>query len=94
MIITERKYNVRFMNKNFNIQSNTYLGWEKIIKQQGNKSLVKCLGYHDSFNSLVNNKDVSKLYSQSPMSQLHDLAFTSFPDVRPLWCSSLVPASG
>ena len=71
-----------FMNKNFNIQSETYLGWEKIIKQQGNKSIVKCMGYHDSFNSWIDNKDVSKLYIQSPMSQHHDLAFTSFPDVR------------
>ena len=30
---------------------------EKIIKQQGNKSLVKWLGCNDSFNSLVDNKD-------------------------------------
>ena len=34
---------------------------EKIIKQQGNKSLVKWLGYHDSFNSWVYNKDINKL---------------------------------
>ena len=34
---------------------------EKIIKQQGNKSLVKWLGYNDSFNSLVDNKDINKL---------------------------------
>ena len=33
---------------------------EKILKQQGNKSLVKWLGYHDSFNSWVLNKDISK----------------------------------
>ena len=33
---------------------------EKIIKQQGNKSLVKWLGYHDSFNSWVDNKHISK----------------------------------
>ena len=31
---------------------------EKIIIQQGNKSLVKWLGYNDSFNSLVDNKTV------------------------------------
>ena len=29
---------------------------EKIIKQQGNKSLVKWLGYNDSFNSWDDNK--------------------------------------
>ena len=33
---------------------------ETILKQQGNKSLVKWLGYHDSFNSSVLNKDISK----------------------------------
>ena len=31
---------------------------EKIIRQQGNKSLVKWLGYSDSFNSWVDNKTV------------------------------------
>ena len=31
---------------------------EKIIRQQGNKSLVKWLGYNDSFNSWVDNKTV------------------------------------
>ena len=34
---------------------------EKIIKQQGNNSPVKWLGYNDSFNSLVDNKDINKL---------------------------------
>ena len=31
---------------------------EKIIRKQGNKSLVKWLGYNDSFNSWVDNKTV------------------------------------
>ena len=39
---------------------------EKIIKQKGNKSLVKWLGYNDWFNSRVDNKDINKLWSQSP----------------------------
>ena len=34
---------------------------EKIIKQQGNKTLVKWLGYHDSFNLWIDNKDIKKL---------------------------------
>ena len=34
---------------------------EKIIKQQGNKSLVKWLVYNDSFNSSFDNKDIYKL---------------------------------
>ena len=33
---------------------------EKKIKQEGNKSLVKWLGYHDSFNSRVDNKDINQ----------------------------------
>ena len=28
-------------------------------KQPGNKSLVKWLGYHDSLNSLIDNKDIN-----------------------------------
>ena len=31
------------------------------MKQQGYQSLVRWLGYHDSFNSLVYNKDINKL---------------------------------
>ena len=34
---------------------------QKIIKQQGDKSLVKCLGYHDSLNSWVLNTDINEL---------------------------------
>ena len=34
---------------------------DKIRKQQGNKSLFKWLGYHDFFNSWVDNKDINKL---------------------------------
>ena len=34
---------------------------DKIIKQQGNKRLVKWLGYNHSFNSWVDNKDINKL---------------------------------
>ena len=37
---------------------------EKIIKQQGNKSNVKWLGYNDSFNSWVDNKDIKKFIEQ------------------------------
>ena len=34
---------------------------EKIIRQQGNKSLVKWLGYNDSFNSWVDSKTVVEI---------------------------------
>ena len=40
---------------------------DKIIMQQGNKSLVKWLGNRDSFNSWVDNKDIRKLLSHSQM---------------------------
>ena len=33
----------------------------KIIRQQGNKSLGKWLGYNDSFNSWVDNKTVVEM---------------------------------
>ena len=35
---------------------------EKIINQQGNKSVVKWMVCHDSFNSWVDNKDINKLW--------------------------------
>ena len=34
---------------------------EKVIRRKGNKSLVKWLGYPESFNSWVDNKDLVKL---------------------------------
>ena len=33
---------------------------EKLLKRRGDKSLVKWMGYNDSFNQWVNNKDISK----------------------------------
>ena len=51
------------MNKNFKRRSKTFR-IEKIINQQGNRSLVKWLGYHDSFSTWVDNKDIKdKLYT-------------------------------
>ena len=40
---------------------------DKIVKQHGNKSLVKWLGYHDSFNSWVDKKDIKQLQCENPM---------------------------
>ena len=34
---------------------------EKILRQQGNKSLVKWLGYNDSFNSWIDSNNVKQL---------------------------------
>ena len=65
---------------------------EKKIKQQGKKSLVKWLGYRDSFNLWVDNKATNKLWSHNLKCSLpRVLAFTNFPEVRPLYHSSLVP---
>ena len=33
---------------------------EKVLQRKGDKSLVKWVGYNDSFNSWVDNKDISK----------------------------------
>ena len=33
---------------------------EKVLKRRGDKSLVKWLGYNDSFNQWGDNKDISK----------------------------------
>ena len=53
---------------------------EKIIRQQGNKSLVKWLGYHDSFNSWVKNgaKTLKNYRAKVLCSQLCGLDFRSF----------------
>ena len=51
---------------------------EKIIKQQGNNSLVKWLSYNDSFNSWVDNKDINTLLSQIPKFTTVCLDFKSF----------------
>ena len=49
------------MNMNFKDEARHIYDRKTIIKQQGNKSLVKWLGYHDSFNPWVDNKDIYKL---------------------------------
>ena len=64
---------------------------EKIIQQQGNKSVAKRFGYHDSFNSGLTTKTWTNYRAKVQCSQLRGLTFTSFPDVRPLWHSSLIP---
>ena len=33
---------------------------EKALKRRGDKSLVKCMGYNDSFNQWADNKDISE----------------------------------
>ena len=58
----EKKLKGRFTKKELQKTKQDIFRIEKIIKQQGNKSLVKWFGYNDSFNSWVdNNAIVGKL---------------------------------
>ena len=40
---------------------------EKVLKRMGDKSLVKWVGYNDSFNSWVDNKAMVKLPAENSM---------------------------
>ena len=52
---------------------------EKIIKQQGNKSPVKWLGYHVRFTRGLTTKTLTKYRAKVQYSQLCGLDFKSFP---------------
>ena len=54
----ERKYKGSFYEQEIKKTKQDIFRIEKIIRQQGNKSHVKLLGYNDSFNSWVGNKTV------------------------------------
>ena len=60
------KYKDRFTNKNFKRRTR-HIQDRKNNKATRNKSVVKWLGYHDSFTSWVDNKDINKLQSRCPM---------------------------
>ena len=57
----EKKLKGRFMNKSCKTQRGTYSESKKVLKRQGDKSLVKWMGYPKSFNSLIDTKSVAKL---------------------------------
>ena len=38
---------------------------EKVLKRQGDKSLVKWVGYHKSFNSCIDTKTIVKLTTEN-----------------------------
>ena len=50
----EEKVQGSFYEQEFQKTKQDIMKIEKIIKQQGNKSLAKWLGYHDSFNKDIN----------------------------------------
>ena len=60
----ERKFKVRFMNKN---SSQSTFRIEKVLKRQGDKSLVKWTGYPKSFNSWIDAKAILKLTTEKSL---------------------------
>ena len=57
----ERKFKVRFLNKNFKKPLQSTFRIEKVLKRQGDKSLVKWIGNPKSFNSWIDTKAMAKL---------------------------------
>ena len=66
MIITERKFKFRFMNMNFKTSQSTFQ-IEKVLKRQGDKCLVKWMGYPKSFNSWIDTKTIVKLTTEKSL---------------------------
>ena len=62
-IVDENKEEIRgtFYEQELQKTTQEMFRIEKVLKRKGNKSLVKWLGYPDSFNSWVDNKDLVKL---------------------------------
>ena len=56
----ERKFKVRFMNRNYIKRHKKTFRIEKVLKRQGDKSLVKLMGYPMSFNSWIDTKAMVK----------------------------------
>jgi len=52
----------KIQDYNDKIRTRKFIGLKKIIRKRGNMSLVKWVGYDNSFNSWVENKDLIKLY--------------------------------
>ena len=56
----EEKIQGSFYERELQKTSQDMFRIEKVLKRRGDKSLVKWMGYNDSFNQWVNNKDISK----------------------------------
>ena len=63
----ERKFEIRFMNKNSKKTSQSTFLIEKVLKRQGDKSLVNWMGYLKSFNSWIDTKAILKLTIQKSL---------------------------
>ena len=60
----ERKFKVRFMNKNSKKTPQDTFLIEKVLQRQLDKSLVKWMGYPLSFNSWIDTKAMVKQTSE------------------------------
>ena len=63
----ERKFKVRFMDKNSKKTSQRTFRIEKVLKRQGDKSLVKWMGYPKSFNSWIDRKAMVELSTKKSL---------------------------
>jgi hypothetical protein len=61
LITMGKKYKAPFVNLNCKRFSQQIFRIEKVMRRRGKKSLAKWLGYPDSFNSWVNNKNLTLL---------------------------------
>ena len=55
------------MNKNFKTRRKAHSELKKILKRQGDKSLVKWMGYPKSFNSWIDTKTIVKLTTEKSL---------------------------
>ena len=55
------------MNKNFKKTAQGTFRIEKVLKRQGDKSLVKWIGYPKSFNSWIDTKRILKLTTEKSL---------------------------
>ena len=58
---------IRFTNRSCKKRHKTRFELKKKIKKQGDKSLVKWIGYHNSFNSWIDTKTMVKLTTEKSL---------------------------
>ena len=63
----KRKFKVRFMNKYSKKRDKTHSELKKVLKRQGDISLVKWMGYPMSFNSWLDTKAMVKLTTEKSL---------------------------
>ena len=63
----ERKFKDRFMNRSCKKTSQDTFRIEKVLMREGDRSLVKWMGYNDSFNSWIDTKSIVKLTNEKSL---------------------------